>query len=107
LCPLLNPTSWRSIGPVRRDRAPDHPTLRLRWRGRPTKVTASTVCARRIVPAAASDMPKCFTLPASMRSLTVSACGGVVEGPQRGVADGDSYHGCSRVLTARRESMAA
>ena len=30
-------------------------------------------CARRIVPAAASDMPKCFTLPASMSSLTAPA----------------------------------
>ena len=36
-------------------------------------MTGWTACARRIVPAAASDMPKCFTLPASMRSLTAPA----------------------------------
>ena len=28
-----------------------------------TAVTGWTACARRIVPAAASDRPKCFTLP--------------------------------------------
>ena len=38
-----------------------------------TAVTGCTACARRIVPAAASDMPKCFTLPASMSSLTAPA----------------------------------
>jgi hypothetical protein len=38
-----------------------------------TAVTGWTAWARRIVPAAASDMPKCFTLPASMSSLTAPA----------------------------------
>ena len=38
-----------------------------------TAVTGWTACARRIVAAAASDMPKCLTLPASMSSLTAPA----------------------------------
>ena len=36
-------------------------------------VTGCTACARRMVSAAASDMPKCLTLPASTRSLTAPA----------------------------------
>ena len=36
-------------------------------------VTGWTACARRIVPAAASDRPKCFTLPASISSFTAPA----------------------------------
>lgn len=36
-------------------------------------VTGWTACARLIVPAAASDMPKCRTLPPSISSFTVPA----------------------------------
>src|SRR6187200_1908916 len=46
-----------------------------------TAVTGCTAWARRMVPAAASDMPKCFTLPALMSSLT--APGDVLDGDGR------------------------
>ena len=38
-----------------------------------TAVTGCTACARRIVAAAASDMPKCLTFPSRIRSLTAPA----------------------------------
>ncbi len=38
-----------------------------------TAVTGNTACARRIVPAPASDSPKCFTLPAATSSPTAPA----------------------------------
>ena len=38
-----------------------------------TAATGCTACALRIVPAAASDMPKFSTFPAWMSSLTVPA----------------------------------
>src|SRR6266705_1912911 len=38
-----------------------------------TAVTGCTACARRMVRTPASDMPKCFTLPCAIKSLTVPA----------------------------------
>ena len=38
-----------------------------------TAVTGCTACARRMVPAEASDSPKCRTLPSAISSPTVPA----------------------------------